>query len=45
MNLKEIGWEGVDCIQLTWGQKQVSGCFELCIEPLGTEKEGDFMTS
>jgi len=27
------------------GQKQVAGCFELCIEPLGMEKEGDFLTS
>jgi hypothetical protein len=40
MELKEIGYEGVDCSE----EKQLAGSCQHCNEPFGFIKRGNFLT-
>jgi hypothetical protein len=42
MNLREIGWEGVDWIHLAQ-VGTVAGSYELGNEPSGSIKDGEFL--
>jgi hypothetical protein len=43
MNLQEVGWRGMDWIDVVRGQ--VAGCCGCCNERVGSIKCGEFLTS
>ena len=43
MDLQEVGWGGMDWIDLTWGEGEVPGVCECGNGPLGSTKLGEFL--
>jgi hypothetical protein len=43
MDLREIGWEGVDWMHLAYDKGTVASCFEHDNEPSGSIKGGGFL--
>jgi len=45
MDLQEIGWEGVDCIELIWDRNKWQAVLSSALNHWVWKRKGDFLTS